>query len=209
VTEPSLPPVPAPARRPPYLLLALFAVWMVGFFGASEGCRTVDVLHRPGDVRAALSHISDVQLERRQEALVDTTLAFRATVTPLAVAQLLLGSVLTLATGLTLLGRHRLRRVALQAMLAYALFLPLDHLVRAPLRTHAIDAMVNDVVLHPLAEGESLGARTELRAAYLWAFRSALALQLGILAMGAFALTRPRVRAFFAAIREPVRPQER
>jgi hypothetical protein len=207
VTELPSSAAPVQVRRPPYLVLALFAVWMVGFFGASEGCRTVDVLHRPGEVRAALSHITDVQLERRQEALVDTTLAFRTIVTPLAVGQVLLASLLTLTTGLTLLGRRRLRRVALQAMLAYSVFLPIDHLVRAPVRAHAIDAMTSDTVLHPLAAGEA-PSRVELRAAYLWAYRSALGLQLAVLAMGAFALTRPRVRAFFAAIREPARTQE-
>jgi len=150
-----------------------------------------------------------VQLERRQVAFVDTTLEYRKTVTPLAIGQMLLGSLLTLTTGLTLLGRRRLRQVALQAMLAYALFLPLDHLLRTPVRASAIATMTNDTSIHPVPEGQAgESARAELRAAYDWAFRSALAIQLGILALGAFALTRPRVRAFFGVLPDPVRPQE-
>jgi hypothetical protein len=208
MTEPSTLNAPVVIRRPRYLFVALFSVWMVGFFGASHGCHTMDVLHRPGDVQSAVSHFSDVQLERQQELSIESTLAFRKTVTPLAVAQFLLGTLLTLTTGLTLLGRRRLRRIALQAMLAYALFLPIDYVQRRAERAYTIDALVADDILHPAGQLDAEHPRTELRATYWWAYRAAPMVQLLILALGAFALTRPRARAFFGVLPSSARPQE-
>jgi hypothetical protein len=50
---------------------------------------------------------------------------------------------------------------------------------------------------------------SDLRVVYWWAYRGALATQLTILALGLFAMTRPRVRAFFgAASSENAREQE-
>ncbi|HKQ70229.1 MAG TPA: hypothetical protein VJT73_12860, partial [Polyangiaceae bacterium] len=111
-------PIASPSKRPVYLVVALLLVWMVGLFGATEGCQTIEVLHHPDAVRATISRVSEGEIGKKQEALIDTVLAFRPTITPLAVGQLLLGSLLTLTAGLTLLGRGQARRFAFQAIVA-------------------------------------------------------------------------------------------
>ena len=197
------------SRRPVYLVIALLLVWMVGLFGATEGCQTIDVLHHPESVRVALERMNDVETSRRQEALIETVLRFRQIVTPLAVGQLLLGSLLTFTAGLTLLGRGQARKIALQAIVVYALFLPLDYVMRRPMRAVAIDAIADLVTFPPLEEGGPSLEASDRRLVYWWVYRSALGAQLTILALGLFAMTRPRVRAFFrAAATENAREQE-
>ena len=198
-----------PSTRPVYLVIALLLVWMVGLFGATEGCQTIDVLHHPESVRIALDRMSDLETSKRQEALIDTVLKFRQTVTPLAVGQLLLGSLLTFTAGLTLLGRGQARRIALQAIIVYALFLPLDYIMRQPMRAVAIDAIAEGIPFPPLEAGGPPPEASDLRVVYWWAYRGALAAQLTVLALGLFAMTRPRVRAFFsAAATDNTREQE-
>ena len=187
------------SKRPVYLVIALLMVWMVGLFGATEGCQTIDVLHHPESVRVALERMSDLETSKRQEALIDTVLKFRQTVTPLAVGQLILGSLLTFTAGLTLLGRGQARRIALQAIIVYALFLPLDYVMRRPMRAVAIDAIAQGVPFPPLEAGGAALEANDLRVVYWWAYRGALGVQLTVLALGLFAMTRPRVRAFFSA----------
>lgn len=198
-----------PSKRPVYLVIALLLVWMVGLFGATEGCQTIDVLHHPESVRVALERMSDVETTKRQEALIDTVLRFRQTVTPLAIGQLLLGSLLTFTAGLTLLGRGQARKIALQAIVVYALFLPLDYVMRRPMRAVAIDAIAQGLTFPPIEEGATSPEASDLRVVYWWAYRGALGAQLTILALGLFAMTRPRVRAFFSAAgAENARQQE-
>jgi hypothetical protein len=181
------------------LVIALILVWMVGLAGASEGCQTIDVLHRPEAVRAALNHITNAQIARRQEALIEPVLAFRTIVTPFAVGQLILGTLLTLTAGLTLLGRGQARRLAMQAILAYSLFLPIDYIVTRPMLASKIDALASDLALWPLEGGVALEIG-DLREILWWAQRGILGGQLAILIAGLFVMTRPRVRAFFGTI---------
>lgn len=207
-TLPAAPASRAPLRRPIYLVIALLLVWLVGLFGATEGCQTIDVLHRPDAIRLENSRINDSEIARRREALIDTVLAFRKTVAPLAVGQLLLGTVLTLSAGLTLLGRGQARRLVLQAIVVYSLFLPIDYLVRQPMRAVAINAIA-DGLTFPTMVGAPSGEIGDQRVIFWWAYRGALGIQLVILTMGLFAMTRPRVRAFFEALAtERAREQE-
>ena len=179
-----------------YLVVALLLVWVVGLFGAIEGCQTIDVLHRPDAVRRENRRMTDDEMARRREAVIDTVLAFRNTVTPLAVGQLLLGSVLTLSAGLTLLGRGQARRIAVQAIIVYALFLPIDYLARRPMRAVTIDAIADT---GPIPGFEAGGPTPDLdqRTFFWWVYRCALGVQLTILTMGLVAVTRPRVRALW------------
>ena len=189
----------APLKRPVYLVVALLLVWVVGLFGATEGCQTIEVLHRPEVARKDSGRIGDAEMARRREALIDTVLTFRKTVTPLAVGQLLLGSVLTLSAGLTLLGRGHARRLALQAIVIYALFLPVDYLVRRPMRASAIDTIADGATFPPISSTGPSADVLDQRVFFWWVYRSALGLQLAILTLGVFVMTRPRVRAFFNA----------
>jgi hypothetical protein len=197
-----------PLKRPAYLVIALLLVWVVGLVGATQGCQTVEILHHPDVARSENARGTDAEITRRGGALIDTVLAFRSTVTPLAVGQLLLASLLTLSAGLTLLGRGNARQLAIQAMIVYALFLPIDYLVRRPMRASTIEAFADASSFPPggaLASPEIADQRVFL----WWIFRGALGLQLVILTLGLVAITRPRVRAFFDAMAgEGAREQE-
>jgi hypothetical protein len=182
-----------------YLVVALLLVWVVGLVGTTQGCQTVEILHRPDVARSENSRGTDAELTRRGGALIDTVLAFRSTVTPLAIGQLLLASLLTLSAGLTLLGRGHARQLAIQAMVVYALFLPLDYLVRRPMRASTIDAFADGSTFPP-ATALSSPEIADQRVFLWWIFRGALGLQLVILTLGLVAITRPRVRAFFDAM---------
>jgi hypothetical protein len=196
-------------KRPVYLVIALLLVWVVGLFGATEGCQTIEVLHRPDVARKDNHRIGDTEMARRREALIDTVIAFRRTVTPLAVGQLLLGSVLTLSAGLTLLGRGHARKLALQAIVIYALFLPVDYLVRRPMRAVAIDTIADGATFPPVSVPGPSADMLDQRVFFWWVYRGALGLQLAILTLGVFAMTRPRVQAFFNAMAgERAREQE-
>jgi hypothetical protein len=173
-------------------------VWVVGLAGATQGCQTVEILHRPDIARTESTRLGDGDMAKKREAFIDTVLAFRSIVTPLAVGQLLLASLLTLTAGLTLLGRGQARQLAVQAMLVYLLFLPVDYLVRRPVRAVTIDALA-DGTFPPVTTGPPV-ADVDQRVVFWWAFRGALGLQLAVLSVGLFAMTRPRVRAFFNAM---------
>jgi hypothetical protein len=188
-----------PLKRPAYLVVALLLVWVVGLVGATQGCQTVEILHHPDVARSENSRGTDAEITRRGGALIDTVLAFRSTVTPLAVGQLLLASLLTLSAGLTLLGRGHARQLAIQAMIVYALFLPVDYLVRRPMRAVTIDAFA-DASTFPPGGALSSPEIADQRVFLWWIFRGALGLQLVILTLGLVAITRPRVRAFFEAL---------
>jgi hypothetical protein len=97
-------------------------VWVLGLLGTVQSCQTIEDLRRPAIARADVSRLNNPQAAKQRELQIDTALQFRSIVTPLAVGQLLLASLLTLTAGLTLVGRRQSRRLALQAMVAYAIF---------------------------------------------------------------------------------------
>jgi hypothetical protein len=193
---PEAPAVPKASRRPIYFVVALLFVWMVGLVGATDGWETESILRQPDAARHAAHRIQDVQSERREEARLDAILAARRTLAPLAAGRMVLGSLLALTAGLTLLGRRRARPLALQAMVAYAVFLPIDYVVRRPMRASSIDAVVEALAIAP-PSGSTLPEPAELRLLYFWVYRGALGAELFVLALGFFAMTRPRVRALF------------
>ncbi len=185
----------SPVKRPLYLVIALLLVWVVGLIGATQGCQTVEILHRPDVVRTESSHIGDGEMAKKREAFIDTVLAFRSIVTPLAVGQLLLASLLTLAAGLTLLGRGHARQIAIQAMIVYLLFLPVDYLVRRPVRAVTIEALADGTTFPPVTAGPPPADVLDQRVLFWWAFRGALGIQLAVLTVGLFAMTRNVRRA--------------
>jgi hypothetical protein len=164
----------------------------------------METLHDPNVQREAISKLSNAEHARQSEIIIDTALQFRNIVTPLAVGQFLLASLLTLTAGLTMVGRGQARRLALQAMAAYAIFLPLDYVTRAPVRAVMIAAFSQSMPPLVLDTGVGVDQGTVI----YWAFRFGLGLQLAIVAGGILALTRPRVRAFFGALAERARGQE-
>jgi hypothetical protein len=171
----------------------------------------MELVHQPEAVRAALDRAADREQAKQGETLLDASLRLRKIVTPLAVGQFLLSSLLTLTVGLILLGRVQARRLALQAMVAYALFLPLDYVVRSPIRAVFVDVLAQSVKI-PSPDGTAPdGQITDPKLSHdmvQWTLRVVFGAQLAIVGMGLIALTRPRARAFFVAMSDRAREQE-
>jgi hypothetical protein len=184
---------PRGGARPVYLVVALVLVWLLGLFGWWDGFRLLDILHRPDLALATLDQVKDAELARKQAALINTMVAFRKTLIPLATAQFLLGALLTLASGIILFGRKQARSLLLQAMFAYAAFLSVDYVLQTPVR-----AVTMNPDLPALSGPRAVMALDTLRNVWQWVFRAVLGLQLGVLAMAFIAVTRRRARLLFA-----------
>ena len=202
VPETTSPQVASPrpsSKRPIYLVIALMLVWMVGLAGATQGCQTIDVLHRPEAVRAAMNHITDVQMARRQEALIETVLEFRTMVTPFAVGQLISGHSADAHRGAhpprprSSAAPRGASHLGLLAVPAYRLHHEAPH-ARVGDRRGRLGSR-----LSPL-EGGVAPEIGDLREVLWWAARGVLGGQLAILIAGLVVMTRPRVRAFFGTI---------
>ena len=192
-------PTPTPPRRPRTLTFALALVWLVGLVGGADGCQTIETLRHPELARAAAEHLADPRMQELREAVLSALLAARGVVTPTAVASMLLGTALTLAAAMVALGHARARSFLLQALAAYALFLPTEYVLRRPLRAMLVDALA---VAAPQLPASGLSPEEVdhlLRATYGWVWRGMLGGQLAILALGAYAVTRPAARAFLDA----------
>jgi hypothetical protein len=191
------------------LVVALLLVWVVGLFGTQQGCQTMELLHQPEAVRANLDRANDRERAKQGETILDASLRFRKVVAPLAIGQFLLASLLTLTAGLTLLGRVQARRIALQAMAAYALFLPIDFVIRSPMRAVMVDAIARSVTI-PTSDGAGpeLSDPALWHDAIQWTLRIVFGAQLAIVAIGMFAVTRPRAVAFFRAMADRSRDIE-
>lgn len=187
------------ARRPRYLVIALALVWLVGFVGSLEGCEVIEVLRHPDHVRAAASAHPEPLRARAAEAMIDAIVSTRRVAAPLAAGELILASLLMLSAALTLFGRGKARKLLVQAMVAYGLFLPVDYIARRPVRAARIEAAAVAPDL-PTVAGVDAAEVPELLRRLGWSMaRGALAFQFAVLGLGCFAMTRPRVREFYAA----------
>jgi hypothetical protein len=180
----------APPKRPGYLVVALVLIWLVGLTGWMGGCHDIDTIRHPEAARLATERIADTEMARTQLAFVDALLAHRKTVTPLAVGEFLLGSLLAFAAASALWGRSHGRWLLLQAILAYAAFLGVDYVLSAPIRARQIDAMISDPSL------PSLTGHTASELAGV--FQAWFVLRIAVLGAALFAVTRSRARAVFA-----------
>jgi hypothetical protein len=186
-------------KRPRYLVASLLLVWAVGLFGSANGCQSIDILRRPAEFRATTTAHLDAQSAKRYEVLIDALIANRKVTAPLAAGELVLGSLLMLCASLALVGRGRARGLLVQAAIAYAVFLPIDYTLRRPIRAAQIEEVLLDPKLAPGPGMDPAEIANQLRPVFWAAARVALALEIGILGLGLFALTRPRVRSYYAA----------
>jgi hypothetical protein len=185
-------------KRPRYLVASLLLVWAVGLFGSANGCQSIDILRRPAEFRATTTAHLDAQSTKRYEVLIDALVANRRVTAPLAAGELVLGSLLMLCASLALVGRGRARGLLVQATIAYAAFLPVDYTLRRPVRAAQIEEVLLDPKLAPEPGMNPAEVANQLRPVFWAAARVAFALEIGVLALGLFALTRPRVRAYYA-----------
>jgi hypothetical protein len=117
---------------------------------------------------------------------------------PLSLAQLLLAALLVIASGMAMGSRPDARGLAIQALAANALLAGVTYALTPTVRAAAIDAVVN--AIETLPSGLPQRAALPTRDALWWWSRIVAASEIGTLALGAFALTRPRTKVYFDAV---------
>ena len=195
-------------KRPWYVVPTLLATWALGLRGVLGGISNIAFLRAPRlpDVEAAARSARELgdpkSFVELAQAVVLQGIHDLARVTfPLSIAQLLLAGLLLVASALAMGGRKGAHSLALQAIAANGALAIAAYALTSPVRDAWIDAVVQIASALPEARPErvTLGSR----AALVWLNRLELVtVELGVLALTAFALTRARARSYFAAIAE-------
>jgi hypothetical protein len=179
-------------KRPSYFVVLTTLVSMIGLFGWTDGCEVIRALHNPTKMKIAAERIPDL---RWSPPVLDALVAIRSQALPMAIADLLLGILLWLTAIALLFGRSQVRALLMQVLGAYAVFLCISHVLYGPLRVARLDAVVSAGL--PKVEGHSPEeVASAMRTLGIWFEHGKLVVKLAILAGGAVAMTRPRVRAW-------------
>lgn len=200
--HPSLPPRPP---RPPYLVVALIVGWILGIGGVMGGCEllrfyqepdtTVEVHKAPDD---ELGNYFAEQRRASKEASAKALEQYHDRMVPLAVANVLLSALLILACARALAAKKNAHSLALQAVAANILYAVADYFLSAPVR----EAIIAATASRPFPGDTQQLDPAQFSAAVAWSVRLMSAGQILTLGLVAFALTRPRVIAFFRPIDE-------
>lgn len=191
---------PPPTRpgRPAYLILALVVAWSFGVGGVMSGCNTLQfyrqTTHPSPAFDARMSQDLRDQAEALNAARVEALDTHHHRMIPLAAADVLLSGLLIVACARALSGRPAGHNLALQAIGANIAYAVVDYFVSNPLREAVIQAGASHppTTVPPLPEAQ-------IAAIYAWFFRSTLAAEVLVLALAAYALTRPRVLRWYRA----------
>jgi hypothetical protein len=129
---------------------------------------------------------------------VRATLSHPRITFPLAIAEAILAGLLIITSGLAMGGRRGSRALALQALLANATLAILAFVLTPFVRGAYIEGVLRAVDTLTL-DAPQREALTNV-GVYQWAMRFKLVFQLGVLGLGALALTRTRTKTFFEAV---------
>lgn len=219
----SIPPPPSQSRRklrPWYLVATMVLTWFFGIHTLQAGLRIASIL-RGGtapDVVAATRNargaLDAAEFARLSKVLIhaveiDALQVIRKVTFPLSIAQVLLAALLVLASSLAMAGRPGARSLALQALFVNAAFLALAYALTRSVRGACIDAMVRAIDALPRPTQKWADAASREVARFWWEARFKLiVVDLGTLAVGAIALTRPRTKLYFDAVAEAAESAE-
>lgn len=196
---PSVP--PKRPSRPVYLVIALIVAWTFGIGGVMSGCgllqfyreptTTATEIHEPEQEGLAgyLAQQQQASHDARARALNE----HHGRMVPLAAANVLLSALLIIACARALAGKRKANHLALQATIANLLYAVVEFLLSAPVR----EAVVRATATGPPPEAAGQLDPAQLAAAVAWSFRLITGFQVVTLGLIAYALTRPRVVAFF------------
>ena len=191
-------------RRPTYLVAALVVAWILGVGGIMGGCETLRYYRGP-DTTAVEAHKPTEegmaryfaeQWRATREAQVKALDEYRDRMIPLAVANVVLSSLLVVACARALASKFNAHNLALQAVAATILYTIVDCFVSDPMR----HAMITAAAAIPAPSAPQPADPAEITAtisAVSWAGRMVFAVKVGVLGLVAYALTRPNVVAFF------------
>ncbi len=191
-------------KRPWYLVLALICAWVFGASAASEGCATVN-LYKSDATELTLGQadkepVDKEAVDKIAQRYVTVLEGAKPRMFPLAIASLLLGSVMWgLAAG-AMAGRRGARSGLLQVMTVHALVLLIAYAITPDVRAATIEARGGLLALVPEpSKPVERDAQRWVRA-HLWAIPAAfMGLQLTGYGLVLLALTRRRAREFFDA----------
>lgn len=196
MADEQVPQKPAKPGRPAYLIIALVVAWMLGVGGVMGGCQTLQfyrqTTHPSLDLDNHISQDLRAHVEAQHIARIEALNAHQTRMIPLAAANVLLSGLLIVACARALSGRPTAHNLAMQAIGANIAYAVVDYLVSAPVRYAVIQAGA----LHPPVTIPPIPG-AQIAAMYSWFFRLLLVAQILLLALGAFALTRPRVLAWY------------
>jgi hypothetical protein len=191
----SYPPAPESKKtgvRPRYLVGAMIVTWFVGVQGLTMG------LHVASYLRHGSTTVVEVANQTPREAAEVARLKTLGDMTdvafPLATAQILLSGLLVVSSGLAMGGRRGARSLAIQAICAHLAFAAVDYVLTQKVRFAVYDAYTQ-------AAAELGEPKDPLLFLGFWRERILYILFHGAtMALGVFALTRERTKAFFAAV---------
>ena len=197
-SESSAPPARKKRLRPWYLVAAMVVTWFIGVQGLTDGLRVATFLHH-GVVPTADDEATDDGAPPRPSALPPRPALAdaRDTTFPLAVAEALLSGLLVVASGFAMSGRKGARSLAVQAIGVNAVYLILEYALTPAIRAAWVETFARTAEAMPKPNDYAIFTSRE----FLWGLdRARLAVHLGVLGLGALALTRPRTKAFFDVV---------
>lgn len=193
-----MPPRPA---RPPYLVVALIVGWTFGIGGVMSGCELLRFYQEPDTSSPQVHETADEGLagylaeQQRisKEASAKALELHHGRMVPLAAANVLLSALLIIACARALAAKRNAHHLALQAVAANILYAIVDYFVSAPVREAVITATTSQALP---GESQQLDP-AQLASAVAWSVRLLSFTHVAVLGLVAYALTRPRVVAFF------------
>ena len=201
--------IPSRSRRPVYLVIALAAGWTMGVGGFVNGCETLRFYQSPNkvsvDQEPAASKASDDTLGAYMAEQQRVTAAVRiealdlnrGRMVPLGAANMLLSLMLIVASVRGMSPRRNARSLLLQALAANAVLVIADYFVSAPVRHAVLKASVGIAVRSAPNSSEANIDPAQMYSAVAWVMRLGCLAEVAIFGLIAFAVTRPRVVAFF------------
>lgn len=194
------PPVGARPRRPLYLSISLLLVWLMGLMGATDGLGSIDILRDPHAALSTVERTLDAKAMQLRSAMIHAVMDAHDIAAPLAAASLVLGSLLAIAAGRAMFGRGRGHKLLVQAIVAYAIYLPLAYLLGRPIRQGmlaTLDAVQSEGVLVDGLTATELALGANFLA---WWWKIALGGQLVILGVVLYILNRPQARLLLGGV---------
>jgi hypothetical protein len=171
----------------------LLLAWFVGFRGLQEGWTSVQLIKEP------LSVDSLAWPEAVKAAFQEGMQTHAQVALPLGVAQGVLGLVLVIVAGGSLLSGRLPLRFFLQILGASAALAVLSYWLEEPIRIQVISALVQTPGIVDAGDLDEAMRDSVIR----WGFHIGLILHLATLAFATLAVTRPSAREFLANAAQP------
>jgi hypothetical protein len=221
----SAPPPPSlryRALRPWYFMAVMVFVWLIGVQGLTDAITTLLYLHDGNvpDIDAMTRALTESDQPFKALGFLEDSARLRALgeamhlAFPLYAAKLVLSVLLVLSSGMAMSGRPGARGLALQALLANAALAVTSFMLLRGARFAWIDSISRIADILPQLPGVTppeqglwtwvLDRRTLLMLSRI----RLIAIDVGVLGLAAFILTRARTKAFFEAARRAAEQAE-